>query len=472
MVETVLDQRALVDIGTGLPDDVGLHRLTRAMVLDADDARLGHRGMRGQHVLDLGRKDVEAGHDHEVLRPVDEIDEAVVVGRRHVAGQQPTVVEDGRAGSGIAVVAVEHVRPAHPDLADVADEGVAVRVDEPDVDPVEGAADRAGPDRVPERRRDRGRRLGQPVALGDLDPEPFVEPPEDRHRKRRRTRQRDSHVGERFGRKPLEIGERRPHRRDPRYDGDSARPDRVGGGSRVEALDQHDGRADGEAERHHDVQAEDVEQRQHAEDHVVRRDVARRLRLANRRPEVAVAERRSARGAGGATGEDQHGGEVGTDLGDRNGLVVHHVVERQRIVARGRAVDRQDDLDGRHGVAIDARPGCRARFLDDDRLRAGARHLGLQLRCRAERIQRHGDRTEADHGEIRGDEVRAVPTEEHDAIADVDPVRRQPAAEAIDRTGEFAVRGLAPRSDQRDRPGVVTIEDVGEVHPLRVVRAR
>ncbi len=106
---------------------------------DLDDVRMGHQGL-----LDLGREDVESRHDHQVLGTIDEVQVAVVVRGRHVAGLQPTVLgEHRRRGLGVVEVAGEHVVATHPDLTDVAHEGVAVLGHEPHLDAVQGPSDRA-----------------------------------------------------------------------------------------------------------------------------------------------------------------------------------------------------------------------------------------------------------------------------------------------------------------------------------------
>ena len=122
--------------------------------------------------------DVEAGHDHEVLGPLDEVEAAVLVAHPDVTGAQPAVRgEHPRRRLRIVEVAGEHVRPTHPDLTGITHEGVpAVVVDDAQLDPAEHPADRP----VDRRRADRGRhdrrRLRQAVALGDAQPEALLEP--------------------------------------------------------------------------------------------------------------------------------------------------------------------------------------------------------------------------------------------------------------------------------------------------------
>ena len=76
----------------GRDHDVGLHRLAGVRVGHADHGDASATaGCEAMHLLDLGRVHVEARHDDEVLGPVDEEQEAVVVDHGDVAGVQPAV---------------------------------------------------------------------------------------------------------------------------------------------------------------------------------------------------------------------------------------------------------------------------------------------------------------------------------------------------------------------------------------------
>src|ERR671928_110779 len=70
-------------------------------------------GPRFDPVLDLGGVDVEPAGDHQLLDPVDDGHEAVVVDDHDVAGAQPAVLEQHRGGLlGPVPVAGEHLRSA------------------------------------------------------------------------------------------------------------------------------------------------------------------------------------------------------------------------------------------------------------------------------------------------------------------------------------------------------------------------
>ena len=148
-------------------------RLAPALVGHADDGGLGDGRMRVQDGLDLGRVDVLAAGDDHVLDPVDDAVVALVVALGDVAGAQPPVREGGRGRLRVAPVAREDVRPAHdaarpsrlpraaPRLG-VAQRDVDVRVRLP------GEAELAA--RILGRQAEHvRRRLGEPVALDDLD---------------------------------------------------------------------------------------------------------------------------------------------------------------------------------------------------------------------------------------------------------------------------------------------------------------
>src|SRR5690606_32643390 len=115
---------------------------------------------RLQLVLDLLRRYVlPAGGDEDVLLAVRDAQVAVRVELADVAGAQPAVLQ-GRGGrGGVLVVAEEVPGAAREDLAVVGD---------PHLDPVERRADGAEA-HVVRVDRDQARRLGEAVALADVD---------------------------------------------------------------------------------------------------------------------------------------------------------------------------------------------------------------------------------------------------------------------------------------------------------------
>ena len=467
MIERVLDERVLVDVGVLGGHDEGLDRLAGVWMWHTDHGRLLDLGMPGEHVFHLGRVDVEPRHDHEVLGAVDEIEVAVVVDGRHVAGLQPTVLgEDGVGCIGVLVVAGEDVVAAHPDLAGVTDQGVTAGLaHEPDLDALEGATDRTESHLAPHTGGTRRRRLGQPVALVDRDTEAVEHLLRDGDRQLRRTRQGEPDRGEGVRVQFVEVGERRPHRRGAGHDGDLAALDRLGSRQGVEPLDQDERRADAEPERHDDVQPEDVEQREHRVDDVALfRPVLRRVALVQAGPQVAVGEHGGTRVAGGAAGEHQGGQLILVDLHAFDRLVLEQLVHRDRVLGDVVRIAGDDGLDRRHPLPIHVQPGRGARLLDDDHLRADLVDLGFELRSGAQRIERHGDRAETEGREVGDDEVGGVAAEQDHPVALADTHRGQPAAQAVDLVAQLAVRDRLVPEDQRGPIGVVSVENARKVH--------
>ena len=67
------------------------HRLLPLRVLATDHRGVGDLGVAQQHLLDLGRDDVLAAADDQVVDPVLDVEEALVVDVAEVAGVQPAV---------------------------------------------------------------------------------------------------------------------------------------------------------------------------------------------------------------------------------------------------------------------------------------------------------------------------------------------------------------------------------------------
>ena len=76
--------------------------------------------------------DVEAADENHVLLAIDDLDVAVLVHLRDVAGGEPAVAQHARRFVGTLPVALHDLRALHPQLADLAGRHVvAFRIDEP-----------------------------------------------------------------------------------------------------------------------------------------------------------------------------------------------------------------------------------------------------------------------------------------------------------------------------------------------------
>ncbi len=143
------------------------------MVIDAHDGHLADGGVAQEDVLDLGGVGVEPAADEHVLDAVGDGEVAARIEHADVAGVEPAlVVEGGRGGVGVAVVALHQVVPPGDDLARFAlGDLVVVRVDEADLDAGDGPASRLRDDLggvgVAAHRGD-ARGLGEAVARHDV----------------------------------------------------------------------------------------------------------------------------------------------------------------------------------------------------------------------------------------------------------------------------------------------------------------
>ena len=104
----------------GLELDDGAAHLAEALVGDADHGHVLDGGVSREEVLDLDGVDVLAAHDDDVLLAVDQPDETVIVHARHVAGEEPTIVQGLLGGLGIVVVAAHDAGALDPQLAGLA----------------------------------------------------------------------------------------------------------------------------------------------------------------------------------------------------------------------------------------------------------------------------------------------------------------------------------------------------------------
>ena len=434
----------------GQRDDEGPDGLAVRLVGDPDDGGLGDARVPGEDLLDLGRVDVEARDDDEVLVTVDDRERAVVAHDGHVAGVQPSGrVEHDLGGLQVLEVPREDVRAAHQHLAGITRlHVVAVGVDDAHLDAGQRHADRGGVvrlGRVGERHRRRG--LGQPVALPQRDAEAGLEAVGDVRGERRRARDGQADRAQLVAGGRRTVGEGGERRRDRREDRDALG---LGEGEhlgRVEALDEHGEPAHEELHAQHRVQAEDVERRQQQQHDVVRRRGGPdpQLHLLDVGEQAAVGEHGRLREAGGAGGEQQGGRVVDVAVDD---AVMGVVLGRFVRAGAGRLeivhVDDGVAEVGESRADLAVRPPC------EHQARLDRLELLLELGGRALGVDGHRHRPEADHGEVGDDELRAGRDHQGDAVARLHPAAEQRTPRGPDGGAKVAVGDPAVALDERE----------------------
>ena len=168
-------------------------------ILRTVGARTAHDGdildvlVGADDLLNLRRVDVEPAGDDELLDAGDELDKAVLLHHTHVAGAEPTVVEDLLGGLGVVEVAGEHLWALGKNLAGLAVGHVlvrVVRVHDADLGVREGDTDVAGATvRGLRVAHDDRRRLGQAVAFDQATAGGALPLLDDLLRQRRRSRE-------------------------------------------------------------------------------------------------------------------------------------------------------------------------------------------------------------------------------------------------------------------------------------------
>jgi hypothetical protein len=126
--------------------DHGDHAIAPGLVGDAHDGDLGDIGVQAQRLFDLERRELVAARLEDIdARAAEDLHVALGVARGGVAGAKPAVLVEGVArGVVAAVIAREHARAAHADLARLADGHVAsVVADHTQLDGGERKTDRA-----------------------------------------------------------------------------------------------------------------------------------------------------------------------------------------------------------------------------------------------------------------------------------------------------------------------------------------
>src|SRR5438067_12365391 len=102
----------------GLEGDEGLGPLAPLRVGDGDHRALHDGRVLGHRLLDLDRGDVLAARDDDVLLAVTQLDVAVGVPYRQVAGVEPATPERLCTGVGLFEISLHHVVTPHDHLAE------------------------------------------------------------------------------------------------------------------------------------------------------------------------------------------------------------------------------------------------------------------------------------------------------------------------------------------------------------------
>ena len=462
--------------------------LAEALVRVAHDCHRPHPGAGGEGVLDGNRGDVHPAPDDEVLHPAGDPEVPVAVDAGEVAGAEEPVRGQERLVEGrLAVIADEHPRPPHRELALGARGGFfAVRVEGSELEPGEpdarrrqhllgGAFGRAGREpalgHAPEHGDPGVRELGLRLLherRGDLGAA-AQEPGEG-------AKLRPAGGGGRGGGRPRRIHEvleegRRGGGEAAAVGGDGVEgargvppvlEDEGGAGVQREsgAVDRPDAVPEGGGHEDRRVGAEPETLRE--------RDVEGRERVAG------VHDR--LREPGGAGGEH----EVVEALGRVGGGGVASAGFPARFRSRSRPrpapgpVAAGDRHRGREGAVPRGRdgklPGLGPAVPFDGEDRPRPAELGRVAKGGLVGADRQvgGDGTPAEHGEHRHHPLRPVRHEDEDDVARPDPLLRELGTEAAGFTPElFAAETPPPIVDHRKRRRALpheALESVRERH--------
>ena len=214
----------------------------------------------------------------------------------------------------------------------------------------------------------------------------------------------------------------------------------------MEVIDQRDRRAREQRQIEHDVQAEDVEEREHTERDIGRFDAQPgvTLQLFQIREQRSVREHRGLRRTGRARGEQQHREVVGAARDRRTSVL--------RVAHLG--VDHQHRWRG--GGARRSSSGAIGVFRRRDQQRGrGDLQLTRELVRGRRGIERHGCPARRKGPEIRRHERGLVAREQRDAIPHVDAGREQIACRARARAASSPWLTGSPAPTSAGRSGVV-----------------
>ena len=98
----------------GFEQQRGTNFFAQPLVDDAKHAAFGDGRMPVQRRLDFGAIDIFAAAQHHVLLSVDDINKAISIDARDVAGMQPAIGDRRSGGFGAVDIALDDCGTAHP----------------------------------------------------------------------------------------------------------------------------------------------------------------------------------------------------------------------------------------------------------------------------------------------------------------------------------------------------------------------
>ena len=171
-----------------------------------------------------------------------------------------------------------------------------------------------------------------------------------------------------------------------------------------------------------------------------------RLALLEVGQQVAVGEHRRLGRAGRAAGEQQHR-QVVVGRGRRAGRARRPAGRRAARASGRRARPSLTTTSVQGRARRPGRAGRRWPGRGGRRSRPGPRRrpAPLDLRCRAQRVERHGHGAGAEDGQVRHHEVPVVGGDDRHPVAGLDAQPDEPAPQAGDLVAQLAVGGRVPR---------------------------
>ena len=97
-VGTMTSRGLKVQAGTVLQHDEGSYNLTEYRMRGGNDRDVIDSRVRAEGFLNLDRRNILAATTHNILLPVDEIKEPILVEVTEITGPHPAIVHHGRRG--------------------------------------------------------------------------------------------------------------------------------------------------------------------------------------------------------------------------------------------------------------------------------------------------------------------------------------------------------------------------------------